>query len=200
MRKRICGCWMVLTTVGVSLTLGGGCDAGAGRAGGPGRESFQKDATSRLLLDTELDAVQPVALRTFREHFQVDTEASSKSLIVSRPRELTGQDHRERVRDMLRPSPNRRRELAALDLRQEGPHVRVRCAIQIQRQDTSERQVFAGQRGDDRPHETPIDREGALATTPREQWVNVGRDRQLELEILDEIQGSLTGATRPAGQ
>ncbi len=188
--------WNVIVVGAAALAGASGCatqggDARRFRSGGPA------GAASRLLMNEDVDTVQPVAAQVFRRHFRVDAQASSPLVLVSRPLELTEHAQPRRVRDVLRPSPNRRRQVAELYLTQEGAHVRVRCRVRTQRLDTAERAAFVRERGDDRPTDTPIDRPGASSVSAREEWVEVGRDRNLEREILAAIQRELT-ATRPA--
>ena len=76
-----------------------------------------------------------------------------------------------------------------------GPDVQVWCQVQIQRLDTPERTAFASQQhgGDDRP--------AAMSAAERG---TVGRDRQLERIMLDQIAERLGRGTNtqpaPASQ
>lgn len=193
--------WYAWTTVvwsTVMLVGAAGCTSPGGGEDRLGRRSPGQSA-SRLLQNADLGTVQPVAERVFRQHFRIDPSASTASVLVSRPQEPAGQARPERVRDVLRPSSNPRRQLAELHLSQEGPNVRARCRVETQRLDTAERAAFARARGDDRPTETPIDRQGAASSDPQQEWVTVGRDKELEREILTAIQQDLTRAGQPDG-
>lgn len=185
-------------TSAVLMIGGSGCATQGGAAAGfaPRRSA---DAASRRLANADLGMVRPVADRVFRTYFRTDQEGSSRHEWVSRPEESDEPAGPTRVRDMFTAFPNRRRRVAALWLGQDGPHVVARCRILIQRLDTTERAAFAPQRGDDRPTATPIDRHGPASTSTREEWVDVGRDRSMEQEILTAIERELTSATRPAG-
>jgi len=184
-------------TAAALLASGAGCPA----SGGPGRLGGHRPThgATRVLRNVDVGAVRPVADRAFRQHFRIDADTSSGSVLVARPHELTEPARPERVKDVLRPSPNRRRQLAELHLTQEGPHVLVWCVVQTQRLDTTERAAFARVRGDDRPTDTPIDRQGASSGNLQEEWVTVGRDRGIEQEILAAIQRDLAAASQAAG-
>jgi len=194
-------CWFAWTTAAWSAVMLVGNAGCTSPSGGGDRAGLRPtgQAASRLLRSADLTAVRPVAERVFRQHFRIDPAASTPSVLVSRPQELGPQEQPERIRDVLRPSANRHRQLAELQLLQEGPDVRIRCRVETQRLDTTERATFAGTRGDDRPTETPIDRYGAASSDPHQEWVSVGRDKNLEQEILAAIQRELAGATQPGG-
>ena len=181
------------------LLAAAGCQEGTEsslQTAGPQAGGF----ASVRLPDVGLGAVRTAGGAAFREHFRVDPAASSDSVLVAKPSDVEGRAEEEsaRVRDVLAVSRNRRRQLAELHMTQEGRDVQVRCRVIIQRLDTAERAAFAAERGDDRPGHTPIDRSGPDSPMQREEWVNVGRDRQLERTILMDIQQRLTGvASRP---
>lgn len=190
-----CG-WAAMVAAAAMLAGASGCATRGSDAGGWGRRG-PANAASRLLTNIDISAVRPVAERAFREYFQIDPETSSGSVFVSRPVEITEGARPERLRDALRPSANRHRQVAELYLIQDGPHVRLRCRVQTQRLDTAERAAFARVRGDDRPTDTPIDRQGALSSSPQEEWSTVGRDRRVEQAILAAIQSDLAAAIEP---
>jgi hypothetical protein len=181
-----------------------GCESTGGpelrfQVGGPA------DAQERRLPDASVDEVRPVAERVFRQHFRIDPQLSTRTRLVSRPAEVEEAGQVERVRDVLGPSRNRRRQKGELYLVQEGSDVVVRCRVQLQRLDTAERAAFERERGDDRPGETPINRSGSTSTSLHEEWVDTGRDRAVESELLGQLleafrppaAGSGTGATAP---
>jgi len=177
----------------------GGCESATPGSRPPVRRAGG-DFASAQLLDIDLDAVRPVATAALQKHFRIDPAASSSDAWVSRPREVTDQARPERLRDVLRGPANQRREVAELQLAQEGSHVLVLCRVQIQRLDLAERTAFAQARGnDDSPTASPINREGAMLTPAREEWVDLGRDRQTERLILDAIREALA-TQRPPNQ
>ncbi len=156
-------------------------------------------ASSRQIPNVTLAEVQPISEQVFRQRFRLNSAASGPGLIVAQPQEVTGEAHRERVRDVLGGIGTRHRRLAELRLDQQGPNVLLRCTVQTQRLETSERAAFSAQRGgDDRPTETPIDRLGAASADYREEWGPAKRDRELEQEILKAIEEALRPATSPA--
>ena len=156
-------------------------------------------ASSRQIPNVSLAEAQSVAERVFRQRFRINSAASGPGLIVAQPQEVTGEAQPERVRDVLGGVGTRHRRLAELRLDQQGPNLLVRCTVQTQRLETSERAAFSGQRGgDDRPTETPIDRLGPASADYREEWGPAKRDRELEQEILRAIEEALRPATSPA--
>ncbi len=188
-----------LTGFGLLAAIGvGGCTAPGDRSGA----SAQREATdfaSRHLLNVAPAEVESVARRIFMSHFRINPDASTGDTLVSLPTETEGRGQRKSIRDTLAVSPNRQRQRAELRLRPQGGNVLVLVSVQTQRLDTAERAAFARERGDDRPTETPIEREGPTSPSAREEWVNIGRDRKLEQQILSEIEQAIT-TTRPAGK
>ena len=144
------------------------------------------ESASRRIANADLANVRSVAAKAFRQRFRLDPDESSGTIMISHPLEVTGKQGPGRVRDVLG-RPNRYRQVATMRLSQEGSDTLVQCQVRIQRLDTVERAAFARERGDDRPTDTPIDRSGATSTETRDDWVPVGRDRQTEAEILDQI-------------
>ncbi len=181
------------------LLFAAGCQEGSDsglQMAGPQSGGF----ASVRLPDAQLAAVRTAANAAFRAHFRLDPALSTDSTLVAKAADVEGRAEEEspRVRDVLSVSRNRRRQLAEMQVTQEGRDVQVRCRVLIQRLDTAERTAFARERGDDRPKDTPIDRPGTDSPTTREEWVAVGRDRQLERAILLDVQERLTGvASRP---
>ncbi len=189
--------WLLLPTLAMLSLVG--CPEPEGGVSlfsesGRGRGEF----TSRLIPDAALEAVRPVAARVFRSGYRLDSDRSTGTTLVSRPVEATGEQHGERIRDVLG-RPNRHRRLATLRFSQDGSAVMLQCQVRIERLDTTEQAAFARNRGDDRPNDTPIERLGSDAPRAREEWVYVGRDRQAEADILDAITKQFA-PTQPAGE
>jgi hypothetical protein len=192
--------WLTSTTLQGVITLAvmilTGCSTtaemsrtGVNAAGG---------VSSRRLGGTSAAAVQPVAERVFRQHFKIDAAASGAGLLVAQPQEVTAEMPAEGVREVLSGARRRHRYLAELRINQQGEDVLLRCIVQTQRLETSERAAFSTQRGEDRPTETPIDRMGPSSADNREEWVPSKRDRTLEQEILTAIQQAIQPATSEA--
>ncbi|MGQ9651497.1 MAG: hypothetical protein ACUVXJ_15430 [Phycisphaerae bacterium] len=182
-----------LIAAATTAVLLGGCSSSIDRS--PTSVSRGAGSAGRRIVNTDVAAVQPVAERVFRQYFRIDSVASGPGLIVAQPQEMTGTAEPERVRDLLAGVRGRQRYLAELRLNQQGPDVLLRCVVQTQRLETSERAAFGSQRGDDRPTDTPIDRMGAGSADNREEWVYGKRDRQMEQEILWAIEEALRPAT-----
>jgi len=180
-----------------------GCD----NLAGPARPVPQNpaDFSTERLPGVSIATARPAALAAMKEHFRIDTESSTATVLRSRPIESTtrADDEAPRVREVLSGSEhrNRRREIAEVQLVERGPGVLVRCQVRVQRLDVAERSAFVPQRSaDDRPANLPTERRPATTSLMPEDWVYVGRNRQLERTILDSIAERLAGtiaATRP---
>lgn len=195
---------MIRVRIGAGLMLGvllaaGGCtetsestartSAAAGRRPG--------EYASRRLPGVSLAQAQPVADQAFRMHFRVDPTVSTASVLVAYPAEAPELEQSGQAGDVLSITPRRKRRVAELRLASEGATLVVQIRVMTQRLSTTERAAFAGTRGDDRPTQTAIDRQGPASPDAREEWVDWRRDRKVEEEILREIQ--LTFAeTQPA--
>jgi len=177
-----------------ALAAAGCTDEGLSRGT---REYAGRGFASRRIPGVDIADVRAAASDALRQEFRLDTERSTGSVLVSRPREVTGRHGPGRVRDLLG-APNRYRQTAVVRLNERDGAVVVRCQVSIERLDTAERSAFAVERGDDRPTETPIDRLGATSPDTREEWVFVGRDRQVENELLEKIVRHFA-ATQPGG-
>mgnify|MGYP000411160748 CR=1 FL=1 len=169
-----------------------GCDLPPPRAGSPTRTDGGS-YVGRQIAGADVAGVRPIAEDVFRQYFRIDNEKSDACMLVSLPTEVTEGGSPQRVRDMIRDAHSRHRRLGELHLMQEGPNVVIRCRVQLQRLDTTERAAFQVQRGDDRPNTTAIDREGGATGRTREEWVTVGRDRTTERAVLEAIQKRLDG-------
>ncbi|MDM8009042.1 MAG: hypothetical protein QUV05_23120 [Phycisphaerae bacterium] len=188
------GMGQVITATMTAMLLAG-CSSSTERS--PTSVGRSGGAAGRRIVGADVATVQPVAERIFRQHFRIDSPASGPGLIVAQPQEMTATAQPERVQDLLAGVRGRHRYLAELRLNQQGPDVLLRCVVQTQRLETSERAAFSSQRGDDRPTDTPIDRLGAASSDNREEWVSGKRDRELEQEILSAIEEACRPATSP---
>jgi hypothetical protein len=149
------------------------------------------DFSSTIIPGAAMSATRAVALQVFKEHFRIDSESTTAWALRSQPRDTTTHADNEtpRMREMLSGRSGRRRHQGVVELVQRGPDVMVRCQVRVERMETVERTAFAPQRGgDDRPSEVSAnERASMMETRSRDKWVNVGRDRQLEHEMLEAI-------------
>lgn len=175
--------------LGCVLTGCAASDAVVRRVAPPG------GASSVRFTGIDVGRVASAADRAFRQHFQIDRDASGPRLWVSRPVEMTSEEKKE---NSLPRRSQRHRRIADMEVLTQGSEVVVRCQVRIERASSTERSAFAGQRGDDRPNETPIDHAYGGSATHREEWVRAGRDRRAEQLILGSIERALgVAATQP---
>ncbi len=176
----------------VAVLTAAGCTQQVAR-----EQSFTRERLAGVAPDRAFEAAQQV----FRQYFSVDRVDSAENAIYSRPTELRGAGSPQRVRDLLSPTPSRRREVAELRLVPRGNDVVVLCRVRTQRLDTPERRAFTPQTGDDRPaNNTPFSAEEGASARQREDWVDIGRNRVLEQQVLESLRErlGLRSATRPA--
>ena len=75
----------------------------------------ESDSAGRLLPGATIEQVQVVAYNAFTTRYRLDRESSMATDLVSQPLEVgTAGADSTRVRDLVRPAPNRRRQLARL--------------------------------------------------------------------------------------
>ncbi len=177
----------------VAILAAAGCTQQVAR-----EQSFARERLTGVAPDRAFEAAQQV----FRQYFSVDRVEPAEGAIYSRPTELSGAGSPQRVRDLLSATPSRRREVAELRLVSRGNDVIALCRVRTQRLDTSERRAFTPQTGDDRPaNNTPFSAEEGASARQREDWVDIGRNRVLEQQVLESLRERLgvRSATRPAG-
>jgi hypothetical protein len=171
-------------------------------AGGCTQQVAQEQSFAReRFLDVPPDQALEAGKQAFRQYFSIDRVDAIEGTIYSRPTELSGRGSPERVRDVLTRTPNRRREVAELRLVPRGKDVIAMCRVQIQRLDTSERRAFVSQTGDDRPaNNPPFGPESGASAVQREDWVNIGRNREVEQQVLASLRSRLNpeAATQPS--
>lgn len=181
-------------------TILAGCD---NLVSTPGRDPHERptEFSSIIISDAPATAARAAAIQVLKEHFRIDTEASSAWVLRTQPRDTTAHADKEtpRVREMLSGRSGRRRQSSTIELVQRGPDVLVLCQVRVERLETTERTAFSVQRGDDRPSEVTAKERASMADTrTRDEWVNVGRDRQLEREILTAITERTIAKATPA--
>ena len=180
------------------MVLAAGCDNLALERTRPGGER-PADASSTLVPGVRVAEARAVVAQVLREHFRIDAESSTGVMLRSQPSETTAHADNEtpRVNEVLSGRSGRRRKVAEVALVERGPDVLVRCRVQVQRLETPERAAFAPQKGgDDRPAEMTTTERGAFQDARAgDEWADVGRDRQLEQTMLDQIAERLAGRT-----
>ncbi|HOA74492.1 MAG TPA: hypothetical protein PL151_17325 [Phycisphaerae bacterium] len=179
-----------------SVAVFAGCDELI-RPSGRSAEQEPVEFSTVRIPGVSIATVRPVAAEVFTEKFRLDRTASTGTLLISRPLEVSerADDEQAGVREVLSGAHGRRRQVARLQLVERGDSVLVRCAVQVQRLDVAERGAFVPQRGDDRPAAVQTDRVTGPQTLTEDDWVAVGRDRHAERMMLNEIAERLAGQT-----
>jgi hypothetical protein len=177
-----------------ALLVATGCDNLVQPARGPQEPA---EFSSIRLVDVSMADARAEALAVMKERFRLDSTASTATVLISRPLETTDRADRETagIREVLSGSSNRHRQIAQVHLVERGPDVLVSCNVRVQRLDVAERSAFLPQRSaEDRPSNLPSERAPGTQTLLEEDWSNVGRNRQLEQDILSEIADRLAPA------
>ena len=167
-----CGCFLALA-LGVT-----GCSQTASMSFASVR---LPNADRRKALDV---AVAVVRARGYRiaeydaEMFQAQTA----------PLESTMRGGSGRLSDAALKMPTRVQRIIRLYARKTDSGATVLCNVQLQRADMARRAVF-DQQGEfsDLPHDTPIDRGEGLTRSQLTHWTDIGRDRGVERQILQEV-------------
>ncbi len=170
-------------------------------AGCADQVSRDQSYANQRIAGASRDQAMEVAQLVFRQYFSIDRVDTDEGCIYSRPSEVRESAPPERVRDVLTRTPNRRRQVAELRVATRGGEVIASCRVRVQRLDTSERRAFAPQTGDDRPaNNAPFSAEAGTSARQSEDWVDVGRNRQLEQQVLASLRDRLNppAATQPA--
>lgn len=104
------------------------------------------------------------------------------------PLESTMRGGSGRLSDAALKMPTRVRRIVRLYARKTDTGATVMCNVQLQRADTARRSVFNQQdQYSDVPHDTPIDRGEGLTKSQLSHWTDLGRDRGVERQILQEV-------------
>jgi len=129
-----------------------------------------------------------------KQWFRLDEVSPADGQIRSATVEYDQRGGTERIRDTALKFKNRMRRSATLVVQEVGTNVVARCAVQVQRSDTSDHRVFRdNQRFIDYPNETPIDREAGVTAGQDQVWTDMPRDRQLESDILSVVKSRIAG-------
>ncbi|MBN1490338.1 MAG: hypothetical protein JXA69_10500 [Phycisphaerae bacterium] len=144
--------------------------------------------------DDTFDAAE----RVFRSFFSTERADRGEGILVARPIEVDKRGEPVGVRDTMTMTPSRRRRVAELRLSRSGSDVLAMCQVKLQRLDTSERRAFRPQIGDDRPSEShPFEAEAGASPSQRELWTDLGRDRELERQVLNALRDRLVREGAP---
>jgi hypothetical protein len=176
------------------LAVSAGCDSLI-RSPGPATQEPTEYSSVRLP-GVSMDAAHDAAVATMKEHFRLDPAVSTATVLISRPLESEGRADKEpaAVREIISGSSNRHRQVAQIRLVERGADVVARIHVQVQRLDVSERAAFqAPLTGDDRPANVSPQGYGGPRTLTDRDWVNTGRNRQLEQEMADSLAERLAG-------
>jgi len=152
-------------------------------------------ATSRNLGDTSYQQAYAAGREVLGQYFSIapDQSIAGAGVIKSRPK-----DGLDAGRDrLLGSSPAR--QIATLQIVQEGPCVVAQVQVMQQRQGAAaqqrmgysqERHNYSGNPG----NETPADLDAATTPQQNESWSNEKRRRDVEAQILDDLYRKLHGA------
>lgn len=140
------------------------------------------------------DAVLDAAEGALAEHFQLARRDAGTRTITTLPTESTVTGKGERIGDVIG-ATRRERRTAEVRVEPAGPTVKVFCKVLVQEYDTDAHQVFSRDlASDDRPGDTPAQRDAATTTEQNAVWRTKMRDKEMERQILRDIQERLGGA------
>ena len=104
------------------------------------------------------------------------------------PLESTMRGGSRRLSDAALKLPTRVRRIVRLYVRKTDTGATVMCNVQLQRADTARRAAFDQQgQYSDVPRDTPIDRGEGLTRSQLTHWTDIGRDRDVERQIRQEV-------------
>ncbi len=159
----------------VALSLCGGCVST-----GPSASSF----TVRRAAAHDSDSVFQAAASTLMEQgFRLDLADRQAGRLTTHPIEYRLEDSSRRFG-----AAKFGRRLAEIRIQHASDETTLFCRVILQRQTTETHRFFAlDGGGDDRPQQTPIEREAATARTQNTVWQTVGRDLPQERGILADV-------------
>ena len=177
--------WMGVAGLTASLLIG--CEAPA-----PARPGMSVLILPGATRAEAIDATR-AALQEF--DFRVQTEDDEHGYLRSFPVEETIAGGTGRISDPLIQTPNQVRNVAEAYVEEADEGTMVRLAVVRERRDTATRRAFRREREDvDFPADTPIDQEGGTSPEQYESWTRIGRDRQMENNILHSVEEHLAAA------
>ena len=113
--------------------------------------------------------------------------------IRTHPLEATSRGGTDRLHEAVVRLPSRVRRITTVYIQKSRSGCQALCQVQLQRLDTTQRDVFARQREfADVPSETPIDRGEGMTTDQTATWTDLRRDRSTERQILQAIRARVT--------
>jgi len=123
--------------------------------------------------------------------------------IQTHPLESVSRGGTDRLHEAVVSLPSRVRRIATVHIQKSRSGCQALCQVQLQRLDTTQRDVFARQREfADVPSDTPIERGEGMTTDQTATWTDLRRDRSTERQILQAIRARIglspaTQAGRP---
>jgi len=143
----------------------------------------------------DLDTAYQAAAATLMDHgFRLDVANRQAGRLTTYPSEYTPENASLRFG-----AARSGRRVAEIRIQHAGNEAAIYCRVIVQRQTTEAHRLLAVDgSGDDRPQQTPIEREAATARTQNTVWQTVGRDMALERAILADLSGRVT-TPAPAG-
>jgi len=158
----------------------------------------ESTATRQRFVGVSQEEAFRAAQRVFRNYFPIDRFDAEEGTIYSRPTEVSGRGEMTQVRDVMTTTPNRRRQVAEMQVIPRGRDVIVACQVSIQRYDAAQQRAFRPSSGDDRPSANdPFKPDAGTTAKQRESWTNVGRNRALESQVLDSVRAQLQPTSAP---
>jgi hypothetical protein len=168
-----------------------GCAADGSAFGEP-------DWTRDRLAQVSDEAAFEASRHALSQWFRIDDTQSSRRRLVTFYDQSVIQGGTGRIRDDTVGYRNRVRRRGEIRLTPRDGATVVECRVQRERLDTTDARMASRQRSyDESPTDTPIQYEAGVSAEQAQVWTDIGRDRELERQILDVVQARL-GGRRPA--
>jgi hypothetical protein len=154
-------------------------------------------ASTRNVGDASYQQAYVAAREVISQYFSIDPDRSNAAsgMVQSRPKDVLDAGNER----LLGGSPAR--QIAKLQIVQEGPLVTAYAQVMQQRQGASaqkrmgysqERYNYSGNPGD----ESPADIDAATTPQQNESWFNEKRRRDVETQLLEDLSNRLQGAAK----
>ncbi|HUW84996.1 MAG TPA: hypothetical protein VMZ31_19620 [Phycisphaerae bacterium] len=149
---------------------------------------------SVALPGVDREGVFEAAAGALRGHgFRIAQADADLWQIQTHPLESMSHGGADRLHEAVVRLPSRVRRIATVYIQKSRSGCQALCQVQLQRLDTTQRDVFARQREfADVPSETPIDRGEGMTTDQTATWTDLRRDRSTERQILQAIRARVT--------